>query len=120
MKKSVGEKLTDEEAENVIKENDVDNAQCYRTLTDPAERQGDSTGASSGTNCADADETIAGVQQERIQKRVQNRTVERIVDVPVPQIQEEIVQAIQLVVHERISDYMVEQIVKLYTAFPIE
>ena len=86
----------------------------------PVECQGDSTGASSGTNCADLDETIAGVPQERLQKRVQNRTVERVVDVPVPQIQEEIVEVIQLVVHERISDHMVEQIVKLYTAFPIE
>ena len=86
----------------------------------PVECQGDSTGASSVTNCADLDETIAGVPQERLQKRVQNRTVERVVDVPVPQIQEEIVDVIQLVVHERISDHMVEQIVMLYTAFPIE
>ena len=86
----------------------------------PVECQGDSTGASSGTNCADPDETVAGVQQERIQKRVQSRTVERVVNVPFPQIQEEIVQVIQLVVFERISDHIVEQIVKLYTAFPLE
>ena len=51
------------------------------------------------------------------QERVQNRTVEQVVNVPVPQIQEEIVEVIQLVPQERISDRMVEQIVKLFAAF---
>ena len=51
------------------------------------------------------------------QERVQNRTVEQVVDVPVTQIQEEIVEVIQLAPQERISDRMVEQIVKLFAAF---
>ena len=34
------------------------------------------------------------------QERSQNRTVEQVVDVPVPQIQEEIVEVIQLVQQE--------------------
>ena len=51
------------------------------------------------------------------QERPQNRTVEQVVDVPVPQIQVEIVEVIQLVPPERISDRMVEQIVKLFEAF---
>ena len=38
------------------------------------------------------------------QERLQNRIVEQVVDVPVPQIQEEIVEVIQLVPPERISD----------------
>ena len=51
------------------------------------------------------------------QERVQNRTVEQVVDVPVPHIHGEIVEVIQLVPQERISDRMVEQIVKLFAAF---
>ena len=51
------------------------------------------------------------------QERSQNRTVEQVGDVPVPLIQEEIVEVIQLVPPERISDRMVEQIVKLFAAF---
>ena len=38
------------------------------------------------------------------QERSQNRTVEQVVDVPVPQIEEEFVEVIQLVPPERISD----------------
>ena len=50
------------------------------------------------------------------QERVQNRTLERVVDVQVPQIQEsgKNVEVIQLVPHVRMSDRIVEQIVELY------
>ena len=48
------------------------------------------------------------------QERVQNLTVERVVDVQVPQIQEKNVEVIQFVPHVRMSDRIVEQIVELY------
>ena len=44
------------------------------------------------------------------QVRVQQRTVEQIVDVPVPQIVEEIVEVVQIIPQERISERVVEQI----------
>ena len=47
-------------------------------------------------------------------ERLQNRIVEQVVDVPVRQIQEEMVEVNQVVPQERISDRMVEQIVKLF------
>ena len=45
------------------------------------------------------------------QERMQNNTVEQIVDVPVSQIQEETVEVIQLIPQDRMSDRVVEQIV---------
>ena len=51
------------------------------------------------------------------QERVQNRTGEQVVDVPVPQFQEEIVEVIRVVPQVRISDRIVEQIAKLFAAF---
>ena len=45
------------------------------------------------------------------QERVQNNTVEQIVDVPVSQIQEETVEVIQLLPQDRMSDRVVEPIV---------
>ena len=88
VKESVGEKLTDEDAE---KKNRGDRRQrCTVKET-------------------------AGVVHHA-QERVQNRTAERVVDVQVPQIQsqEKNVEVIQLVPHVRMSDRIVEQIVELY------
>ena len=45
------------------------------------------------------------------QERVQNNTVEQIVDVPFSQIQEETVEVIQLLPQDRMSDRVIEQIV---------
>ena len=44
-------------------------------------------------------------------ERIQQRTVEEIVDVPVPLFQEQIVEVIKVFLQERLSERIVEQIV---------
>ena len=56
-------------------------------------------------------EEVIEVERHTPQERVQNCTVEQIVDVPVPQIRSEIGEVIQSIPQERISDRVVEQIV---------
>ena len=58
-------------------------------------------------------EEIADQVQITPQERVQDRTVDQIVDASIPQIQEEIVEVIQLVPPERISERIVEQVVNV-------
>ena len=71
--KNVGEKPTDEEADKMIKQTDVDDAQ----RRPPGMSQGDSAGAGFRTIV----EEIVEVMQIRTQERVQNRTVKQIVQV---------------------------------------
>ena len=71
--KNVGEKPTDEEADKMIKETDVDDAQ----QRPPGMSQGDSAGAGFRIIV----EEIVEVMQIRTQERVQNRTVKQIVQV---------------------------------------
>ena len=45
------------------------------------------------------------------QERVQQHTVEQIVDVPVPQVVEEIAEVVQIIHQERISERIIDRIV---------
>ena len=54
------------------------------------------------------------------QERVQRYTMEQSVDVPDPQIQEETVEMIQLILQDRISDRIVEQTVDVVNVDPQE
>ena len=75
--KNVGEKLTDEEAEKMIKETDEQQSRSSRCLTGGMS-QSDSAGAGFGTNRGNK---IVEVAQIITQERVQNRTVKQIVEV---------------------------------------
>ena len=55
----------------------------------------------------DVVEVVQIIPQERIQQRI----VEQIVDVPVPQVVEEILEVIKVIPQERVSERIVEQIV---------
>ena len=50
------------------------------------------------------------------QERISERIVEHIVDVPVPQMQEQIVEVIKVIPQERVSERIVEQIVDVLCA----
>ena len=52
-------------------------------------------------------EVVRLIQQERIQQR----TVEQTVDVPVPQVVEEMVDVLQIILLERISERIIDRIV---------
>ena len=73
--KNVGEKLTDEEAEKIIKETDVDDAQQSRSSITGGTSQSDSAGAGFGTNREK--KKIVEDAQIITQEREQNRTVKQ-------------------------------------------
>ena len=51
---------------------------------------------------------------------MQKRTIEQIVDVPVPQVHEQIVEVVKVILQDRISEGIVEQIVEVVHSIPME
>merc|ERR1712032_363258 len=56
-------------------------------------------------------EEIVEIAKIISQERVQQRTVEQVVDVPVPQVVEEIVEIAKIIPQERVQQRTVEQVV---------